>query len=534
MFLKHIRLHQFKCLEDFELDFSAKEGNRRWTILLGENGTGKSNLLKAIALVTAGSNALGELIDTPENWIQNGKNECRIDALLTTQDGQERKLSLQISRNDSLTDVIVRNKRSLDEIDKALNYSDRSYFVVGYGASRTLSKQQFSNHTSQFRSPRSRSVGNLFNAASLLNPISSWAMELDYRNSTGDVRSMIGEALNSFMTQVRFVDIDKRKGQLIFETPDGRVPLEQLSDGYQNVTSWLGDLLYRITETFDDYKNPLQVRGLLLIDEVDLHIHPKWQRMLYEFIQQKLPNFQIVCTTHSPLTAQQAGDGELFTLRRDEKNKVRKIPFIGTPNKMLIHQLLMSPVFGLETDESVEIQKARKTYTQLGSQKSLNKTETASLVQAKAILQEQPVNVRSNISNLLDKDGVDLMARVASELLKKRQSRKGASGESSQEAREEKEELLITFGKTPVIIGKAAFAKPIGAGKAAKKTSKKPAAKKAAAKKTTKTARKSAVKKAKPKAKPVSVPKKAARKAAKKSSASSSGKKSAKKSSAKK
>ena len=67
------------------------------------------------------------------------------------------------------------------------------------------------------------------------------------------------------------------------------------------VAAWIGDLLYRITETFEDYRAPLEARGLLLVDEIGLHLHPSWQRQLLDYISRKLPNFQRVVTTHSPM-----------------------------------------------------------------------------------------------------------------------------------------------------------------------------------------------------------------------------------------
>jgi recombinational DNA repair ATPase RecF len=77
MFLKSVKLTNFRCFDKLELSFSD-EGDqiRKRTLLLGENGTGKTNLLKAIALVTAGSNALGELIGNPDDWIQYNKDYC--------------------------------------------------------------------------------------------------------------------------------------------------------------------------------------------------------------------------------------------------------------------------------------------------------------------------------------------------------------------------------------------------------------------------------------------------------------------------
>ena len=90
MFLKEIRLKNFKCLSDIELSFETnKTALRKWTVVLGENGTGKSNLLKAVALLTCGSNALGELLGNVDSWIRNGEASCSIRGVLQTKKGED-------------------------------------------------------------------------------------------------------------------------------------------------------------------------------------------------------------------------------------------------------------------------------------------------------------------------------------------------------------------------------------------------------------------------------------------------------------
>ena len=105
-----------------------------------------------------------------------------------------------------------------------------------------------------------------------------------------------------------------------------------------------------------DYSDPLRARGLLLIDEIDLHLHPLWQRRIVSFLTKALPNLQIVVTTHSPLTVHQAGENELFVLRREEGQEVSVTAFAGAPNRLLLPQLLESPLFGLHTLDSPQVE----------------------------------------------------------------------------------------------------------------------------------------------------------------------------------
>ena len=106
----------------------------------------------------------------------------------------------------------------------------------------------------------------------------------------------------------------------------------------------------------------MAARGLLLIDELDLHLHPLWQRQLKRFITEKLPNFQIIATTHSPLTAHQAGENELYVLQRTPPAAPVLRAFGGDPQKLMLHQLLLSPVFGLTTVDSAEVESMREQY----------------------------------------------------------------------------------------------------------------------------------------------------------------------------
>ena len=92
MFLKNIHIHNFRCLNDIKLSFNEDNGRiRKTTLILGENGTGKSNFIKAIAIITSGTDAFPMLVDDVDSLITNGKNESFIKATLVTQQGERKK-----------------------------------------------------------------------------------------------------------------------------------------------------------------------------------------------------------------------------------------------------------------------------------------------------------------------------------------------------------------------------------------------------------------------------------------------------------
>ncbi|MFT7723032.1 MAG: AAA family ATPase [Roseateles sp.] len=395
MFLSRVALRNVRSIESLQLDFSSSSGdNRRWTLLLGENGCGKSSVLRAIALLLAGSDALADLLSEPDAWIRNGCQSCRIEASLTTARQEAREIALELHRGDRIRDIFDRNEASLNALDAAIHHADRNYFVLGYGVSRRpggSSKGRASLSDEFIRSPRARGVATMFSADFSLVSLEQWAMDLDYRKG-GRALQAVRTALDRLLPGMRFAHIDRETRQLVFETEDGLVPLRQLSDGYQNMAAWCGDLLYRITETFPDRKDPLATRGVLLIDELDLHLHPVWRRQLVEFLSATLPNFQFVATTHSALTAQQSGEGELYVIRREgQAKRPTLLPFVGEPRRMMLHQLLMSPMFGLDTLDSIEIEQARNAVRDLSLRKTaLSAADKKELARLKALLRDAP------------------------------------------------------------------------------------------------------------------------------------------------
>jgi hypothetical protein len=375
VFLRKLILRNVRAIEHLELSFLREDGSLRpWTILLGENGCGKSTVLRGLALLLAGGDALSELLrparsgkngwDPASGWIREGKPECRLAAEVQLGKNTQR-LDLTLTAGVGISKLLERNHAALSLIDQ---HSD-AFLTCGYGVSRRLNQATPVQGSERF-SPAAGRVATLFYPDALLNPLESWAVDLHYREGAEGLR-IIKSTLAGLLPGAEFQDIDRERKELRFDTPDGNVPLSLLSDGFQNVAAWLGDLLYRITDASPKLRNPLQARGLLLLDELDLHLHPAWQRRLMGFLERKLPNFQIIATTHSPLTAHQAGEGELYTLRRDRRSSSPTLhPFPGSPRQLLLHQFLTSPSFGLTTVDSREVEEAKGRYRILRDQGS--------------------------------------------------------------------------------------------------------------------------------------------------------------------
>lgn len=157
-------------------------------------------------------------------------------------------------------------------------------------------------------------------------------IDLDYRAYRMDapaIRGMVEKAaaIASEVTEgypIRFVRVDEDDDGLFpqFETPDGPVPLNVLSQGTQSLIQWLARLLIDMTEYYDYPEDLGQRRGVLIVDEIDAHLHPSWQRRIIPALTGHFPNLQIFCSTHSPLMLAGLKAGQVQLLDRDEDGKV--------------------------------------------------------------------------------------------------------------------------------------------------------------------------------------------------------------------
>eukprot|EP01013_Petalomonas_cantuscygni_P009190 TRINITY_DN21991_c0_g1_i1.p1 TRINITY_DN21991_c0_g1~~TRINITY_DN21991_c0_g1_i1.p1 ORF type:complete len:417 (+),score=14.57 TRINITY_DN21991_c0_g1_i1:740-1990(+) len=412
MFLKSLKLNNIRCFGEVFIDFDLPGGdNRKWTVLTGENGTGKSTILKSIALVLAGSDALPDLIGDPDSWISGGASSGAIVAEIETAGGKQRAIELEFKRGEGLSKLINRSVKSLGPLNDALEHTNRSYLTIGFGSSRRLGTASLSSKSRPGPShPRSQSMISLFDPSATLNPLESWAMQIDY-NSNGIGLETIRKVLSDFLPEMQFSHIDKRNETLIFKTEDGEIPLRSLSDGYQSVAAWVGDLLYQITNIFEDYKDPLSARGLLIIDEIDLHLHPKWQRRLLDFLQARLPKMQLVVTTHSVIIAQQAPQGALhYCVRRDGQPAVER--FDIDPGDLLLNQLIATEAFGQMSDESLQVETLKSEYREIHNKSAKSGTDIQRMAVLTGALRSRPEDKDAAVS--LNREQRELMEKILS------------------------------------------------------------------------------------------------------------------------
>jgi hypothetical protein len=339
-----LSLENARCfLKKQTLDLSiGKGGPARWTILLGNNGLGKTTLLQAFALLSrlgAGSDPDSTLpiesrrrepihtepIHRLSSMLRNDESAAELQASVTLQpfgspdrDAQPRfELSIQVQPSHGGTLVGTfppRNKRA-----ERLHV----HACFGYGAGRRLGRPELAVDEDD-------PLGTLFSDVANLRNAEDWLLKLDYvaskpsshQKRQEELRALVVKVLLDTLPDTEDLRFDAGQGgypkpKIEFRTPYGWVPLRQLGYGYQTVIAWMVDLASRMVERYPDSPNPLAEPAIVLVDEIDLHLHPTWQRKLIPMLTDRFPNTQFIATAHSPLIVQAAGDANLAVLRRE-------------------------------------------------------------------------------------------------------------------------------------------------------------------------------------------------------------------------
>ena len=313
-------LDNYACFEKASIDFGASPSSaHQWTVFLGNNNTGKTNILKAIAQLRP------QELKLPVN--KDGHNEKFIPSAFFDLPFQT-NLRPDASVNSTLSDgeKWFYKRGSFKISNKPL---DSQLLIFGYGVSRYPSSTSLSEN-------KAKPCETLFSTDSRLVNLEEWLMQLDYaakndktkaNNKLYRIKELICGNLFPEIQDFTFQSSDDLHNYVLFTTKDGAFRYTQLGYGYQSMLSWIVDLCKRMFDAYPDLENPLEGGAIVLVDEIDLHLHPKWQREIISYLSEAFPNVQFIVTTHSPLVVQSANDINLYVLKRDENEvNIEKAP----------------------------------------------------------------------------------------------------------------------------------------------------------------------------------------------------------------
>ena len=382
----------------------VKGGPARWTLILGENGVGKTTLLECITQLTPVFNSDDQqsskdpkMFIEPrmvqaentvfENLARNGDVECEVKAKFA--------IAVRLNKNTVSPKAVETSVLFSRKLGKAENIDASSWppkpkgwplvergvkqsgwkkfskfeepLILAYGAGRHMGV----DNVDFGKAPHAtdsllKGAGELFDAEQLLK-------QVDYASTSrsgGAERAKRQKKIFLEMIAALLPEVEhaaniriyrpgplgtKEKSGAYVKTLDGEVRLRQLSYGYQTMIAWLVDIGWRLFQRYPKSANPLYEPAIVLVDEIDLHLHPRWQRQLRDRLTEHFPNVQFIATAHSPLMAQAFLDANLAVVVRDGDHSVIENDPAVVAN-WRVDQIVTSDLFGLKSFWPPEIE----------------------------------------------------------------------------------------------------------------------------------------------------------------------------------
>jgi predicted ATP-binding protein involved in virulence len=199
--------------------------------------------------------------------------------------------------------------------------------IASYGTGRLQEGAEDSNG-GEYLSPRLSAYKDCYRASMSATRLNSWIEERELASSSAgnEIGSVVYEVFKSAvlacLESAHQLWFDERSRQVLIGFDDGRVvPFRNLSDGQRIILNMVGDIARRAVILNPQLNETVlsEVNGIVLIDELDLHLHPTWQRRVIGDLRRTFPKIQFFCTTHSPFLIQTLSTGdELLSLDSPE------------------------------------------------------------------------------------------------------------------------------------------------------------------------------------------------------------------------
>jgi hypothetical protein len=323
------------------LDLSDGQGRPiQWTILLGDNGSGKTTLLQCLAaLVPSGFLATTLRAQDPMKMFYLPEIAALLDV---SKHGEKYQTHRRVESNNTTIMARLAYGAKLDalvtsypnhqiEVGIAEGQGEggpsifyppaiTDFLVYGYGATRRIGLSA----PSETRNDDPRAT--LFDEnCSLLNA-EEWLLQADYAaEKSKDPKAVtrlerIKNVLVRLLPDVDELRIQPSGAQTPFveaHTPYGWVMMRALSSGYRSVVAWMVDLASRMFDRYPNSPDPLAEPAVVLVDQIDAFLHPKWQSDLVQNLTAIFRNTQFIVSAHSPLIVQAATEAKIVLLRRE-------------------------------------------------------------------------------------------------------------------------------------------------------------------------------------------------------------------------
>ena len=321
MRLEQLSLINYRGFKNTTIDFDGKS-----VVFYGINGAGKSSILKSICTILTQSinkianNQFKQQIGLQRDDVRFGSTMLSLTCKFSLHDGEYRSLNMSYNKTSGAKNNIRKEVAMfVDAFNECYMQEGETLPVFAYyGVNRVVldiplrirTKHEFGRLETYQNSISTKTDFRTFfewfrNQEDLENEMKVKTNNLEYKDHCLEAtRSAITQMLPE-LSNIRIV----RKPLRMCATKHGQtLSMEQLSDGEKCVVAMLGDLSRRLALANPHLENPLLGTGIVLIDEIELHMHPSWQRKIIAVLQNIFPNIQFIITTHSPMVLGELND----------------------------------------------------------------------------------------------------------------------------------------------------------------------------------------------------------------------------------
>ncbi len=363
MYIKELSLENFRSAKNLKLEL-----NESINVFVGINGAGKTTVLDACSIL------LSEIIEKfrePENPIifrnadiNNAFSTSTISIILNDK-VNEYKVELGIGKetNNMLAysnDLYLHMSNLLEKIDKIpqeANLPLFAYYPVGraiQGASIEVQSEYFFSMVDAYENclENITSFKAFFKWFRLREDLENENNRREKSFTTDKQLDFVRKALSIFMPQITDIHIQRNPLRMVAKKDDEEIYLNQLSDGEKCLLALIGDIARRLAIANSSLENPLHGEGVVLIDEIDLHLHPTWQQMIIPQLRETFPNCQFLISTHSPHVLTHVESNSVFMLENTEDGLIAHSPreMYGKTSETILKSFM-----GLETTRPKEV-----------------------------------------------------------------------------------------------------------------------------------------------------------------------------------
>ena len=357
-----LRLENIKCFEEIEIPFESADGSaRNWSLFVGDNGQGKTTILRSLAMGLCDDDWAAALrSELHGEFLKWGERKGSIEVCLGDSNGEKYTVRTRIKlegNNESISQDVFHgdcvNKKGKHK--EAEDFERDRIFAVAYGAGRSVSgTESYEEYTLV------DALYTLFNYEHSLQNAELGARRIRFHSEEEweNLRNTLKEILmmeddGEISLEITGLYFNTRRGEGVFDT---------MSDGYKSLTSVIVDFLcWNLTHKLEDFSLE-NLSGILIIDELEQHIHPRWQREIIKILSDQFPKVQFICSTHTPICALGLSDLEC-------ESRLFKVAHVNNHSEVeygfdlredfkgyRADQILTSNIFDLESTRSVSVE----------------------------------------------------------------------------------------------------------------------------------------------------------------------------------